>query len=343
LSPPDTYPRLIAAPIVTVSEQPQPDKTPPEYPGIQRAVFKGPTDRIICVAIGKGGIVAAGGADKTVRVWDAATGKEQHVLRHTNTVQSLAISQDGKVLIAGDADMMVLLWNLETGEKLATLKGLGEPVRQVALSTDGKTVAAAGAKSGKLWDVDTGKVKMDFAGRFALSPDGKSLATLRADGSIALLDVPTGKERITLDGHKGNVNSLTFSPDGKTLVSGGADRRGRSATGKEEGQDNTIKLWDLATGKASASLAGHLKGIYSLTFAPDGKTLVAADFNGSMKLWDVGSGKVRAALEKIKIGEKLQGTPVGYWAIAPDLKTWAVGAGREVQLLDIAEFAGAEK
>ena len=162
--------------------------------------------------------------------------------------------------------------------------------------------------------MQTGKEKATFTGRFALSPDGKTLATTGRDGSIRLWDVGTGKVRATLKGHKGSVFALAFSPDGKVLASG-------PYAGGIEGSkgDYAIKLWDVESGKETAALSGHVKGIYSLTFAPDGKTLVAADFTGVMKLWDVARARVKATLGKVKDGAKLRGTPVGYWAIAPDL------------------------
>jgi hypothetical protein len=62
-----------------------------------------------------------------------------------------------------------------------------------------------------------------------------------------------------------------------------------------------------------------------------------------MKLWDVDNARILATLEKVKIGERVQGTPVGQWAIASDLKTWAVGAGSQVQNLDISDFTRAAR
>jgi uncharacterized protein (TIGR03067 family) len=194
-------------------------------------------------------------------------------------------------------------------------------------------VAAAGSKSGRIWDVATGKVKLTFDGRFALSPDGKTLALTRADGSIQLWDATSNKALVKLKGHNGSVFTMAFSPDTKMLASG------PFAGGmKGNGDDKSIKIWDVATGEERAVLAGHRKGIYYLMFAPDGKTLLATDFDGSMKLWDVKHARVLATLGRVKIGERIQGTPVGYWAVAADLKTWAVGANKDVQVLDIADF-----
>ncbi len=157
---------------------------------------------------------------------------------------------------------------------------------------------------------------MAFEGRFDLSPDGRTVATTRPDGSIELWDVISGKSRIRLDGHEGHVNALAFSPDSKILASGGADPQGRFAAGTEQKQDKTIKLWDVATGRNLATLVGHRKGTNHLVFAPDGKTLVATDFSGSMKLWDLKTSRVLATLKRVKIGDRVQGTPIGWWAVA---------------------------
>ena len=80
---------------------------------------------------------------------------------------------------------------------------------------------------------DTLKGHTDGVNSVAFSPDGKMLAS--AGLSITLWDVATGKEQATLKGHRGLVNCVAYSPDGKTLASGG--------------EDKTIKLWDVATGK----------------------------------------------------------------------------------------------
>ncbi|MDB9475636.1 WD40 repeat domain-containing protein, partial [Dolichospermum circinale] len=81
-----------------------------------------------------------------------------------------------------------------------------------------------------------------------------------------------GKEIRTLSGHSNFVYSVSFSPDGKTLASGGDDK--------------TIKLWNLDTGKEIRTLSGHSDFVYSVSFSPDGRTLASGSGDQTIKLWN---------------------------------------------------------
>jgi WD40 repeat protein len=96
-------------------------------------------------------------------------------------------------------------------------------------------------------------------------------------GLMSPLSAQEPKLRDTLQGHKDVVLSVAFSPDSKTLAS--------------SGQDKTIKLWDVATGKAKDTLMGHTGTVGCLAYSRDGKTLASGSFDKTIKLWDVATSK----------------------------------------------------
>lgn len=328
---------VVAAPLWSRGED-APPVIPREHPGIPRGVLKGHTDAVRCVAISKDGLIASGSIDNTARLWDSATRRQLFVLHTSDAVAELCFSGDGKILATGGPDARVVLWDTATGKETKRLTGMTAAIFKLGLSDDGKVVAAAGGQDGKIWDAETGKVLLSFEGKFALSPDGHVLATSLTHG-ILLTDVLTGKER-HLEGHLGYANELRFSPDGKTLASGGASVRGIRGDPTDPRQDKLVKLWDVESGKNTATLEGHANGIGHLMFAPDGKTLVSTDYNGCMRLWDLSTMKTTATLENVKYVDGTARTPLGFWALAPNLKNWAVGTGDEIILIDITDFTG---
>jgi len=127
------------------------------------------------------------------------------------------------------------------------------------------------------------------------------------------------KERATLKGHRGTVESVAFSPDGKTLASGAS-------------YDQTIRLWDVTTGKERGTLRGHGTCLTSVAFSPDGKTLASASYDHTIKLWDVATGQERATLKWPTREQR----PSVALAFSPDSKTLASASGGTVILWDVA-------
>src|SRR5262249_56915805 len=128
---------------------------------------------------------------------------------------------------------LVQLWDMGTGTEVAAFPLLGGGASVIALSADGKTIAAAGASRDRdirLLDAVTGKERGRCRGHqgevlgLALSPDGKTLASASRDGTVRLWDPATGQERAALRGHQDAVHAVAFAPDGKRLASCGSDR-----------------------------------------------------------------------------------------------------------------------
>ncbi|MHC5749688.1 MAG: WD40 domain-containing protein [Nostoc sp.] len=128
----------------------------------------------------------------------------------------------------------------------------------------------------------------------------------------------------TLEGHSSRVNSVGFSPDGKTLASGS--------------DDNTIKLWDISTGKAIKTLTGHSSKVYSIGFSPDGKTLASSSGDKTIKLWDVSTGKAIKTLTGHSrsvwgVGFSLDGKTLASGSGDKTIKLWDVSTGKAIKTL----------
>ena len=113
-----------------------------------------------CVAFSpKGGILASGGGDRTVRIWDVSTGRTLQALQgHTDVIASLAFSPDGQILASASMDNTVKLWDVATGRELRTLTGHTSWIFSVAFSPDGRTVVSGSYDTTvRFWDVATGQ------------------------------------------------------------------------------------------------------------------------------------------------------------------------------------------
>jgi WD40 repeat protein len=190
-----------------------------------------------------GKVLATGGMDATIRLWDAATGKQKHVLKeHRSWVNGLAFSEDGKLLASASSDATVKLWNVSTRKVRASLPGKDGEVRCVAVSPDGKLVAG-GLRYGRVrvWDTKTGKEVAAFpahAGEtwsVAFAPNGKTLVSGGGDwkqpGEVRLWDARTWKQKGELK-HSGEVLCVAVSPEGWYIAAGA--------------WDGNVKLWYVA-------------------------------------------------------------------------------------------------
>lgn len=235
-----------------------------------------------------GKTLASASFDKTVKLWDVATGTLKRALTgHADSVFWVAFSPNGNTIATGSGDRTVKLWDAQSGKLQGTLTGHSGAAWSGAFAPDGKTLATASEDTTvRIWDARSGKTIRTLTGEKAMdcvafSPDGKQIASGSDDNQVRIWDAQSGELKRTLE-HKGHVYSVAFSPDGKTLASGSADK--------------SIKLWDAQTGELKRTIQERFGRIYAVAFSPDGKLLASAESNFMVKVWNVETGAMRQML-----------------------------------------------
>ncbi|KAF3010020.1 hypothetical protein E8E13_011438 [Curvularia kusanoi] len=266
--------------------------------------------------------IASGSQDKTVKLWDAATGNCKTLEGHSDWVTAVAFSPDGKQIASGSNDSTVKLWDA-TGACKKTLEGHSSWVRAVAFSPDSKQIASGSDdETVKLWDAALGDCKKTLEGHsdwvtaVAFSPDGKQIASGSQDKTVKLWDAATGNCKKTLEGHSDWVRAVAFSPDSKQIASGS--------------DDSTVKLWDAATGNCKKTLEGHSWSVTAVVFSPDSRYIASGSGDSTVKLWDAATGNCKKTLEG-------HSSWVRAVAFSPDCKQIASGSqDKTVKLWDAA-------
>ncbi|RYP43642.1 hypothetical protein DL768_009817 [Monosporascus sp. mg162] len=176
-----------------------------------------------------GSRLASGSWDRTVKVWDAATGACLSTLKgHGGGVRSVAFSPDGSRLASGSNDGTVKVWDAATGAYLSTFEGHGGGVWSVAFSPDASRLASGSGSDSdgtvEVWNAATGACLSTLEGHggdvrsVAFSPDGSRLASGSSDDTVKVWDAATGACLSTFEGYGGWPHSVAFSPDGNYLT-----------------------------------------------------------------------------------------------------------------------------
>jgi WD40 repeat protein len=277
--------------------------------------------------------LATAASDRTVRLWDVKTGKQQSVLRgHDDAVCAVAFSPDGRTLASSSFDGTARLWDVAGKRQRHVLDGHKGPVLTVAFAPEGRVLATGGVDATlRLWNVATGK-ELEVVGRHrswingvAFTPEGR-LATASSDQTARLWVRQEKKWQHThvKEVPEGEIRCLALFPEAKILAAG--TRYG------------TVRLWELPTGKELAALKGFPGDVWALAFSPDGAFLAAGagdwDRPGEVRLWNVGFRRKEATLKHS--GEVLA------IAFSADSRFLAAGSwDRTVKLWDLTQLPGA--
>ena len=211
-------------------------------------------------------LIATGGMDTYIRLWDRRTGKMlAEVKAHDEAVRSLKFTRDGSILVSGSDDRLIRVWKVgEQGQTLdyqSSILAHDSAITAITLSPDANSVASVSADGYlKLWQINGGSlqrhihVNMHGVLAVAYSPDGKLVATGDGDGRIRLWNVKTGLATAFVGSHERGVCTLAWTPDGEMLISGGGDK--------------TLRYWNVTTGHQIARIAAHDGTVQAIAILP---------------------------------------------------------------------------
>jgi WD40 repeat protein/tRNA A-37 threonylcarbamoyl transferase component Bud32 len=237
-------------------------------------------------------------------VWDVDTGQEIAILKgHAQRITAAAFSPDGREIVTGSWDRTARVWDAGSGAERVVLRGHEGTVSAAEFSPDGRRVlTTSDDRTVRVWNVDRSRgYARELRGHKAavttveFSRDGKFLLTGSEDTTTRLWDAVGGREMLVFKGHTdpwlarsgaallGPVCSAHFSPDGRWVLTAGADPRARlraSRDSKAREKDLPFaptRLWDAATGKEVRAFPGHECTLHFAIFSPDGRRVLTAE------------------------------------------------------------------
>lgn len=257
----------------------------------------------------------------------------------SSAVFSIAFSTDGKILLAGCRDGAVVTWNVADGSERGVHHVLKLDVNTIAVSPDGRWVAAGGGDNSntiQLYSVERKQLERPLDGHskgvtaLAFRFDGAYLASASFDHTVKVWDLKTRTVVRTIKGHLVNgesrpVNADAYSRDGLSIASGG--------------NDGFVRLWDVQTGKEKAAFETKV-AVDAIAFSPDGTQLAAAGGPGrKIRVWELASGRELHALSGHTAGVTSvcfspDGAQIASGSQDKTVRLWNAKTGQETAILE---------
>ncbi|WP_414571734.1 eIF2A-related protein [Nostoc sp. CCY 9925] len=255
--------------------------------------FRGHKGRVHSVAFSHsdGQMIVSGSADSTIRLWDLQGNPIGEPLQgHEKSVTYVAFSPDNQMIVSGSADSTIRLWDLQGNPIGEPLRGHGGDVTYVAFSPDNQMIMSRSSLGlGSVicfWDLQGNLIKKfhTLSGySVGFDPHQQMMINGNSDCTISIWSLQNDSIVKTFRGHDHDppdafsgtfgqrVESISFSPDGQTIVSGGGD--------------STVRLWDLQGNPIGEPLRGHKGDVLSVVFSPNGEMIVSAGSDKTIRLW----------------------------------------------------------
>ncbi|KAA9349849.1 caspase family protein [Larkinella humicola] len=245
-----------------------------------------------------GSLVASGGYDNTIKLWDFKSGKVVKTLTgHSGIVYAIRFYKNGKFLVSGSSDKTLKIWDWQSGKMIKSIPSDVDPYFVELVDNDRLIISVSWEENAiKLIDAQTGKLVRTLFTHLLFGSGSGSVSSISYDSStnrlalgisnntVGIIDLKTGKAIRSFNPKEDSyypVESVSFSEDGKKIASA---------------HDNVVKIWDVNTGKLLRSFINSSKNIETLQFANSDHSILCGSREDTVNVWDATTGLLQHAL-----------------------------------------------